>query len=414
MLLIVLPITTSVKDQGIYYALLGIFSLFAFTDLGLSSALVNFISHQKESNSKGRDQENLVKRANLGRLIMFAFFWGIFGSLILGVLTYFIGVLSLNSFFASIEDLHYSIILISIMSIFFFQMLIFFSILEGLNLVAKMFFYRSFYMFLLITSQVVFLFLDYSYKSLAYAQMISTIVIYILVLFKYFNQFLSFALQSKKEANISIFHDVLPFQYKVALSWIFGFIPIQIMPTLIASSLGLAWSAKIGMTQQIVTAISATAFVFVQIIVPKMGQLVSERQNLEAIKIYKKSLKLSLGISILGILGFTFFYFIIQNFYEVILDRILPPDLLILFFSLIFVNWITFARAALARVFHVEVMFWPTIFGGTVIMFLLIVSKFLTPNEFVYYYITIAWISCIFFGGLLFKRFISGKVFHVN
>lgn len=414
MLLFVLPITTSVEEQGIYYALLGLFSLFAFADLGLSSALINFVSHQKQISLEKNQHNNIVKSANLARLIIFAFLWGVIGSILLGIITYLIGIHSLKSFFTYAEDLHFSLIIVSIMNIFFFQNLIFFSILEGLNLISKMFFYRCLHMFLFITGQLIFLFFEFSYKSLVYAQAISTFLVYCLLIFCHFKQFFTFALESKKEASISVLKDVIPFQTKVATSWIFGFLPIQIMPTLIATTLGLAWSAKIGMTQQIITAVSATAFIFIQVIVPKLGELVSQKNNIDVFKIYKRSRNLSLLTSILGILGLIISYFILQKLYVAILNRIVPLDMLILFLSLIIVNWITFARAALARVFHIEVMFWPTVFSGSSLIFLLIFSKFLTPNEFVFYYVTIAWASCIGLGSILFKSFISKKVLNEN
>lgn len=414
MLLFVLPITTNVEEQGIYYALFGLFSLFAFADLGLSSALINFISHQKEINLKKINKSNTIKRANLARLITFAFNWGIIGSLILGLITYFIGVLSLNSFFSSAQDLHYSIIVVSIMSIFFFQILVFFAILEGFNLVSQMFFYRSLYMFLFISNQLIFLFLDFSYKSLIFAQVISTLLVYFILLLKHFKKLLFLSLESKKEASISILGDVIPFQSKVAASWIFGMVPIQIIPTVIASTLGLTLSAQIGMTQQIITAISATAFIFIQVIIPKMGELVSQKQNIEVLKIYNKAQKLSLLISVLGIFGFIASYLLIEKFYMVILNRILPPELLILVLSLIIVNWITFSRASLARVFHIEIMFWPTILSGSSIIFLLFFSKFLTPNQFILYYVTASWMSFIFLGSILFKQFYSKKVLNDN
>jgi hypothetical protein len=403
-LIFVLPMTTSINEQGIYYALLGLVSLFAIADLGLSSALVNFIAHQKNSITD-KIEKKKAKRANLASLLIFSTKWSLVGSCMLGCLIFLIGQNTLSPFFDMAPDLFFAIILISVVSAFFFQLIILFAIMEGLNLVNKMFFYRSCYMFIFIISQVTLLFLDFSYKSIVYAQLISTITVYVLVIFKHIKMFLSFALHSTEEADISILHDVIPFQFKVAISWVFGFIPIQIMPTFIASSLGLVWAAKIGMTQQIITAISATAFVCIQIVIPQMGQLASKMKNRKVKIIYHRALKLSLLVSIIGVLGFGGFYFLAIYFYDIILDRILPLNLLILYSSMIIVNWITFARASLGRAFHIEIMLWPTIMSGVFIIFLLAISKQLSPSEFVFYYVGTYWITCVFIGGFLFKRF---------
>ena len=288
-------------------------------------------------------------------------------------------------------------------------MFVFLAILEGLNKVEKIFFYKSIYMFILVSIQVILLFLDFSYEAIVYALLTSVLVTYLIIIINHLKEVLNFALFATKNSNLSITRDVLKFQLRNATSWVFGFVPIQIMPTFIAAGLGLDWTARIGMTQQIITAISATSFVFIQIIVPKIGQLASE-SNIKQIKLlYRRALKYSLVVAIIGICLTIFLYIFAKVYYEDILERVVPINLLVPFLSLVIVNWITFARAALGRAFHEEIMLSPTILSGVCIILLLELSEFITANILILFYVVISWLTSVLIGGILFRKFINKK-----
>lgn len=406
-LIAILPLTTTIEEQGIYYALLGLVSLYVVADLGLSTALINFISHQIDP--EGQLPLDRVKAANLARLISFAKKWAIYGSMLLGIFVYFFGVIVLNKYFLEFDLLHSAILLIAVATILTFQLFIGFAILEGLNKVTEAFFLRTIYVITMITIQIIMLVTGLSYFSLAIGQITALGVASIIFLIRNYPYLKQISKASKNASDLSIRNKVIPFQLRVAVSWFFGFLPIQLMPTLLIGTLGAAWAGRIGMTQQVVTAISATAFIFVQTVVPKLGQLVASGHNCEIKRLYKIALRRSFAITMLGIIMVIIAKISMEYVSPEIADRILPLQLLIVFITLGLINWITFARAALARTYHQEIMFWPTIYGGFFTLIVCAISSHLTPTTVVFGIVIISTIASIIIGGFNFTRFTKDK-----
>ena len=140
-----------------------------------------------------------------------------------------------------------------------------------------------------------------------------------------------------------------------------------------------------------------------------MGQLASESNLKQIDLLYRQALKHSLIVTIIGIFSLVFLYILAKNYYDDVLERVLPINLLVPFLSLVIVNWITFARAALGRAFHEEIMLFPTILSGVTIILLLELSKFITPDIFIFFYVGISWLTSIAVGGILFRSFINKK-----
>lgn len=404
-LIAILPLTTTIDEQGIYYALLGLVSLYVVADLGLSTALINFISHQIDPNNQSTIDG--VKAANLARLVSFATKWAVYGSILLGIFVYIFGTIVLDNYFLEFPLLHSAILIICVATIFTFQLFIGFAILEGLNNVSEAFFLRTIYVITLITTQVIMLATGKSYFSLAIGQIAALTVSSIIFLIRNYSYLKEISKASTNASNLSIRDKVIPFQLRVAVSWLFGFLPIQLMPTILIGTLGAAWAGRIGMTQQVVTAISATAFIFVQTVVPKLGQLVASGNNCEITKVYKTALKRSLSITVLAIVSVIITKIVMEYISPEIADRILQLDLLIVFMSLVLVNWITFARAALARTYHKEIMFWPTVLGGLSTLMILVVSNHLTPIAVVYGIVISSTVASIILGGINYRKFVT-------
>lgn len=406
-LIAILPLTTTIDEQGIYYALLGLVSLYVVADLGLSTALINFISHQIDPN----DQSTIdrVKTANLARLVSFAKKWAIYGSILLGIFVYIFGTIVLDNYFLEYPLLHSALLLICVATIFTFQLFIGFAILEGLNNVTEAFFLRTIYVITLISIQVIMLASGLSYFSLAIGQITALAVASIIFLLRNYPYLKQIGKASTNATDLSIRKKVIPFQLRVAVSWLFGFLPIQLMPTLLIGSLGAAWAGRIGMTQQLVTAISATAFIFVQTVVPKLGQLVASGHNCEIKKIYKIAVRRSFAITMLGIITIVIAKILMEYVSPEIADRILPLQLLIVFITLGLINWITFARAALARTYHQEIMFWPTILGGVSTLLVFAMSSYLSPTAVVYGLVISSTVASIIIGGAIFRKFIVNQ-----
>lgn len=407
MLILVLPFTTTLEEQGVYYALLGLVSLYVVADLGLSSALINFVSHQIDADRLYDGQG--VKAANLSLLLRFAASWALLGSMVLGLVVYLFGKTLLQKEFGVFPSLHEALLLVCVVTILTFQLFTAFAILEGLNKVSEAFFIRSIYVSVMITTQLVFLLAGYTYFALVIGQVLALLTAAVLFLSRNLSRFIELASVPTQKADLSIREKVIPFQQRLAVSWIFGFLPIQIMPSLLFATLGSVWAGRIGMTQQIVTAISATAFIFVQVVVPRIGQLVASEQTSAVLAIYKTALKRSLMMSILAVVCVIAAQLTMTEIALEVSARILPLDLLLPFMFLVFCNWLSFSRAALARAYHEEVMLWPTIIGGIITIGVLTVSGSMEPKLVVYGIVSSAAFASLILGGAFFRAFAKQK-----
>lgn len=403
----ILPFKTTPEEQGLYYALLGLISIYVVVDLGLSSMLINFISHQTMS---GKDDHQIeIKKANLALLLRFAIKWVVVSSLLLGFFVYHVGHDILSEYktvFMGLEQVVMLVCLVSIMTLILFAGS---AVLEGLNKVSEAFFIKTIYVTVMIVMQIILLFMDMSYFALLAGQGIALVLAGVIYLKRNLASLLELILYSTEYANVSIVNQVIPFQLKVAISWVFGFLPIQIMPTILFTTLGPVWAGKIGLTQQIVTALSATSFIFIQVVVPKIGQLASLKKSKEVSVIYKKALKKSLLFSVVSILIVALSVEILTKYQRDIADRLLPTALLLVYLLIILINWLTFARAVLARAFHKEIILFPAILSGFISISIFYNAQVLGYSLTIILHVLNLLLCNIIIGGYLFKRFKLSK-----
>lgn len=406
-LIIVLPYTTGINEQGVYYALLGIISLYMVADLGLASALVNFVSHQVFT-FEGDSEQNQIALANLKRILLFSVKWMIFGSTLFIPLSILLVNNIKQSGIGALESVSYIELVILVCAACFLSFLLYVltAFVEGLGNVSDAFLIRSIFLLLNIVFQVILLLLDVSYLSLPVAQCIGAVVAMIFLIFKYKFHFLIIIRSNQSLSTLSVKQKMVPFQGKVAISWIFGFLPIQLLPTMTIVTLGADWAARLGMTQQIVTAVSATCFLFIQYIVPKMGSLVALNQKKEVCSIFKKASFNSFIATVVFTVCSLFVVYLLDMFGWQISKRLLPFDLFFLFSSLIIVNWYGLSRATLGRVYHKEIMLVPTVLSGVSLGSLYLFSSEIDPYSFVIYYVSICWLILITVSRFQFRRFV--------
>lgn len=366
--LAVLPYYLDEMALGIYYSLLGLLNLYIIGDLGLSSALVNYISHNI-LNDEFDNSANSVRCSNLLVIFKFAFIW-----LLLSFIFIFFLVSFLSHFVLIKVSFEHTILFstsLGLASAFSLSYFIALSILEGSGHIVKVFKAKLLFTILTTVLQVLLIILGYGVYSLTAAYVISLIAI-IPFLVNSISEVIAPVKKYKKSTpTISIRKDVFPFQLRVSISWIFGYVPWQTIPTVILVFLSAEWAGKFGLANQIVIAVSGTAFVAVQSIVPKLGHLISKGDKQKAWRIFIVASIISLALSILGYV----FVILCLKFGEawgyIKLDRFLPINMLMIYMILIFVNWYVFSIAAFGRVNHKEYFLWPTVIGGPLSLILI-------------------------------------------
>ena len=175
--------------------------------------------------------------------------------------------------------------------------------------------------------------------------------------------------KNKPTIGINWKKNILPMQWRIAVSWISGYLIFNLFNPIIFQKFGSIEAGKIGMSLSIFSAISTIGMSWVNAKSPEFAVYISEgkRKNLNILfrETFAKSLAAVFGMSILFILFILIF--LKKNIY--IAERIAPIDVLILLAVASVVNTAIFSMAIYMRAHKEEPMLFQTITCGVLIGF---------------------------------------------
>jgi len=405
-LVVLVPLYTTVEEQGLYYSLLALSSLYVIFELGLNAAIINFMSHQLIDGPSGRQRNTRrVCLANQSRLLWFVTKWILAGVVLTAISVFGFGLYAFGNFFSSYPNLVPSLGMVAIstgLSLFFFAAL---AVMDGYNKMVEAFKYRILYMSAFLLIQFSLLIGGLSFMALALSQLLALLLLLPLVFLRNFTPYKRVLSFTMGPATIDIRNQVLPFQRRVAISWIFGFMPLQMMPIFLLNGLGPEWAGRFGMTQQVLNSLSATAFVFVQTKIPNMGILISKAKMKEAIQLYRQGMKESMLVSFVLITGILAVLWLTTFFGLTVIERLLPLSMFISISIIVMAQSLTFSRATFLRVNHIEV-FAPTVLGGIILFLVLgLFSGSIGVWGVIALLVGEKLIVGVFWGGFIFRRY---------
>lgn len=275
--IILVGIFLSSEQQGFFFTLLSFSVLFVFIELGLNFAIIQFAGHEMAAFRTAKDED--ARKAAESRLISlgriaFLWFW-------LGAIVFLLGAGGGGSaFFHSVPGGEAAIapwmLLCSVVAADF-ALMPFWSLLEGVNEVYSVYRYRTLRMLAMGFTTWAALALGADLWALG----IGYLATFPLSAWMIFKTHRAFFLQFRAQPNgpvISWKNELLPFQWRLALSWMCGYFATWAITPLTMKMFDPSTAGQIGMVWSLSTGVTTIATAMITVKAPQFGMLVVQRQ----------------------------------------------------------------------------------------------------------------------------------------
>lgn len=154
--------------------------------------------------------------------------------------------------------------------------------------------------------------------------------------------------------RVGYMKEIFPFQWKIALSWISGYFIFQLFNPVLFATDGAVVAGQMGMTLQVLNAVSGLAMNWISTKVPLLSRLIENKQYQQLDSVFNKCLTqqslvcltcliiIFLGVTLLNVTGFVFNGSLLD-------ERFLPTIPLIIMMVPIFTNQFKFSWATYLR-----------------------------------------------------------------
>ncbi|QLX24931.1 hypothetical protein HV271_08915 [Citrobacter freundii] len=298
------------KDtQGYYYTFNSVVALQIIFELGLSTVIIQFASHEMSAlkydfSGKNIIGESLNKQRYLS-LFQLAIKWYAAIALLIILVVGPAGYV----FFTQENDLGVqwqgAWLLLTIATAFNIFLVSVLSIAEGTGLVAdvnKMRMYQALLAGILAVSLLVCGLGLYATSAIA----VSGIIIFSIFSYKYFKNIFYQSFKCKNDradGGISWVHEIFPMQWRIALSWMSGYFIYFVMTPIAFKYFGAAYAGQLGMSLTLCNMVMATGLAWISTKYPRWGVMVSNKQQAELSQSFKNAVLQSTFFVLAGLVG---------------------------------------------------------------------------------------------------------------
>ena len=369
-------------EQGYYYTFASLIALQVFFELGLSGIITQYTAHEF-AHLKIGEGGNLIgeeyHKSRVASLLQFCIKWfGIISGILLVVLI-ICGVV----FFRNYGDdkninweLPWFILCLSTsLNLFIDPILAFF---DGLGKIKEMARIRLIQKTTFIALLFLFFVMDMGLYASPLAALVSILVNYAQILFSTYLKILKAVWVEKKNDIIDYVKEILPFQWKIALSWISGYFIFQLFNPVLFATNGAVVAGQMGMTLQALNGISSLSMSWITTKIPIFSNYIALKDFVTLDLVFGKTVKNLIIVNIALTIIFILFLIGLGYYAPSYSLRFLPllPTIL-LFVSAIF-NQLVFSWATYLRCHKSE----PFLLLSIVFAVLVSLSTFLLGYKF--------------------------------
>lgn len=385
-LILTIPLAVDIQTQGYIFVFLSLIALQHIFDFGMNQALIQIISFNVKKNYiKNIEITNFIKK--LYKKISAIFTVCIFS---LGYYLFEIKEDEINWFKPWLL-----IVISSGINMYYSPLL---SIIEGSGDITKVAIIRGVGNLFGYIFAILMLYIDFGLYS------ISAIPICNIISAAFFlrNNELIYNNNTSNLTSFSWKIEIFPLQWRIGLSWIFGYVVQQLTPIIIFHKLNSVEAGKIGLITSFMNAICMFSLSILSANIPTFSMLLSDDKKEDMNNLFKKSLLIALFKMII-ISHLLILIIVIMNKYELPIFERLPKltEIYIIVLTYI-VNIIIFSYAMFIRSFKED----PTvaltvILGSTSLIIIMILSSkgllfYLIPNFILTLTIGLPWMHKIF------------------
>ncbi len=348
----------SAEEQGYYYTFKSILAIQVFFELGMNTVITQYVAHdvahlQWEGTALAGEERY---QSRLSSLLHFCAKWYTFFSSILFLSLVIGGYAFFAQFGESDNNISWKFpwLILCITTALNLLITPVFSYLQGLGKVKdvqKYYFYK--YTFYLISVLI-----SFALGAKLYALSIGNIV-YILVSVFFLictplGSIVWKIYRTKVTERISYKKEILPFQWKIAVSWISGYFIFQLFnPTIFATN-GAVAAGQMGMTLTVLTGIQALTYSWTSTKIPVYSGLIEQKKYPQLDRLFYFTVRQAVSVNAACLVAFFLFIFTFRHFDITIsqvnlAERFLPYIPMILMMIPEFANqfitaWATYLR----------------------------------------------------------------------
>lgn len=361
----------SPEEQGYYYTFYSIIALQTFVELGLNYAIIQFASHEMANltwTPEGTVTGNAESKRRLQSLLHFALIWFcIAGLLMIAVL------LPLGLHFFETASQQNSTVLgtaapWSLLVVFAAVNLVItaaVAVLEGCGKVAQVAILRLAQSFF--SSVLVWIVL--SLGGHLYALAANSLMVALVGLASLWGRYRTFFkdLFSHRTPlpGMNWRLEIWPFQWRIAISWMSGYLSFQIFNPLLFATHGPVAAGQMGMSLQIIGAMSGVAMAWITTKAPTYGKLIAQNQLKTLNELFSRGLRQSFLILIVGVTVGLIALWYLAMLSPKYAQRVLPFHLMIFLCLTTLANHIAGAQGAYLRAYKKDPFMPLSIISGT-------------------------------------------------
>ncbi|MGL4979141.1 MAG: hypothetical protein ACRC5U_06095, partial [Plesiomonas sp.] len=402
-------------EQGYYYTFASILGLQIIFELGFGTVLIQFVSHEMvgikiTQNSISGNKANL---ARLYYMISLAIKWYLVVSagvlLVVSPLGYLFFATSIMDVLPTLTWLlpWLFLVLSASLSLLITPML---SIAEGCGFVAQLAKMRLFQTLMAAFFAWLVLLSGFGlYASAATA--LATFAVGALWIYRYFYHVIKAAIQCQdKSQQGNLWKDeILPMQWRIALSWLSGYFIFNLFNPVAFRFFGAKFAGQLGLSLSIITLMTGISLSWFMTKVPTFGRLIADNRRTELDDLYKKTFKHSLlFLCLAGAAAIVVLYFLHYQKFQ-LAQRFVDPTVFIFLVLTGVGNHIIACQATYVRSHKVEKYLGNAIATAVLMSCLIFLATKFTANHMIYFYCAAMWLFCLPHSILLFFRFKSLK-----
>ena len=299
LLVAIASIVFTPTQQGYFYTFLSLAASQYFFDLGVGFVLANIAGRHTPNDIEGR-AFSLEELDKMRSIVRFALKWSLLASIALILI---LGVIGFN-LFSNVIDHNHELKYIWLAYILFvaytMSFHLFLRMFEGVGFVVEAALTRSIQSFVNIICLYLFASNQLGIVSMVYAVIISLIVATVFFAASSTKIRSTFSFQRSDTKRINWKKDIYPFQSKVAISWIAGYVIFQSQIPILYHLSGPIQAGKFGLIVQVFQALNTSVNIFLTFNVRPWTRFSSIGNYSELHKSFKKTTLITLGLMAIG------------------------------------------------------------------------------------------------------------------
>ncbi len=314
--------------QGFYYTFVSILALQTFVELGSGLAITQFASHEWANLRVGEnkriegDTNSLSRLASLAQI---AIKWYCIAAVIVIVGLSIGGYVFFSQ--SPTQDVSWKLPWISLCvftGINLFTIAIW-ALLEGCNQVSNVYLYRFFQGLCGSSAAWCAILLGADLWTCGIMTFVGLIYAGLFLRRNYWEFFKSLLLTKSEGPRLIWLTDILPFQWRIALSSVSGYFIFSLFTPVLFHYHGPVVAGQMGMTWALTGAVLAIGGAWVSPRVPQFGMMVAQKRYAEMDKLFGRLTIIVMGFTILGATAIWLLVFGLNYYNNFLAQRLLPP-----------------------------------------------------------------------------------------